>query len=68
MNKELLQLFYIKDNDVETFTVDNKDLKYEINIRFKPSRKCCLNSEGLHFINNGNKKEHWRLHLSIINL
>ena len=41
MNKELLQLFDIKDDDVESFTVDNNELNYEINIRFKPSRKCC---------------------------
>ena len=43
MNKELLQLFDIKDDDVEFFTVDNKESNYEINIRFKPSRKYCPN-------------------------
>ena len=43
MNKELLQLFDIKDDDVKAFTVDNKDSNYEINIRFKPSRTCCSN-------------------------
>lgn len=41
MNKELLQLFDIKDDVVSSFTidVDNKEFNCEINIRFKPSRK-----------------------------
>lgn len=56
MNKELLQLFDIKDDDVESFTVDNNQLNYEINIRFKPSRKCCPHCGSMHFINKGNKK------------
>ena len=56
MNKELLQLFDIKDDDVESFTVDNNELNYEINIRFKPSRKCCPHCGSMHFINKGNKK------------
>ena len=56
MNKELLQLFDIKDDDVEFFTVDNKELNYEINIIFKPSRKYCPNCGSIHFINKGNKK------------
>ena len=62
MNKELLQLFDIKDDDVEFFTVDNKESNYEINIRFKPSRKYCPNWGSIHFINKGNKKDHWCLH------
>lgn len=56
MNKELLQLFDIKDDDVESFTVDNNQLNYEINIRFKPSRKCCPHCGSMHFMNKGNKK------------
>lgn len=63
MNKELLQLFDIKDDDVKAFTVDNKDSNYEINIRFKPSRTCCSNCSSLHFTYKGNKKGHWCLHL-----
>ena len=38
MNNELLKLFDIKDDVVETFTVDHKESNYEIDIRFKPSR------------------------------
>lgn len=56
MNKELFQLFDIKDDDVEFFTVDNKELNYEINIRFKPSRKYYPICGSIHFINKGNKK------------
>lgn len=56
MNKELLQLFDIKDDDVEFFTVDNKESNYKINIRFKPSRKYCPNCGSIHFISKGNKK------------
>lgn len=62
MNKELLQLFDIKDDDVEFFTVDNKESNYEINIRFKPSRKYRPNCGSIHFISKGNKKDHWCLH------
>ena len=40
MNNELLKLFDIKDDVVDTF-VDNVDSNYEINIRFKPSRLYC---------------------------
>ena len=41
MNNELLKLFDIKDDVVETFTVDHKESNYEIDIRFKPSRFSC---------------------------
>ena len=40
MNNELLKLFDIKDDVVETFTVDHKNL-IEIDIRFKPSKFSC---------------------------
>ena len=35
MNNELLTLFDIKDDIVESFTIDNIGTYYEINIRFK---------------------------------
>lgn len=41
MNNELLTLFDIKDDIVESFTIDNIGTYYEINIRFKPSVVCC---------------------------
>lgn len=56
MNNELLKLFDIKDDVVDTFTVDNNDSNYEINIRFKPSRLYCPNCGSTHFINKGNRK------------
>lgn len=56
MNNELLKLFDIKDDVVNTFTVDNNDSNYEIIIRFKPSRSYCPNCGSTHFINKGNKK------------
>lgn len=56
VNKELLQLFDIKDDDVDTFTIDNNELYYVINVRFKPSRNCCPHCGSLHFINKGIKK------------
>lgn len=56
MNNELLKLFDIKDDVVETFTVDNKESYYEINIRFIPSCLCCSKCGSIHFISKGNKK------------
>ncbi len=56
MNKELLKLFDINDDCVETFTIDKNESNYEINIRFKPSRECCPNCGCVHFISKGNKK------------
>ena len=56
MNNELLKLFDIKDDVVDTFTVDNNNSNYEINIRFKPSRLYCPNCGSTHFINKGNRK------------
>lgn len=38
MNNELFKLFDIKNDVVETFTVDHNEASYEIDIRFKPSR------------------------------
>ena len=56
MKKELLKLFDIKDDDVETFTVDYYESNYEINIRFKPSRECCPTCGSTHFISKGNRR------------
>ena len=56
MNNELLKLFDIKDDVVETFTVDHKESNYEIDIRFKPSRFSCPTCGSTHFISKGNKK------------
>ena len=56
MNNELLKLFDIKDDVVETFTVDHKESNYEIDIRFKPSRSSCPTCGSTHFISKGNKK------------
>ena len=50
MNNELLKLFDIKDDVVETFTVDHKESNYEIDIRFKPSRFSCPTCGSTHFI------------------
>ena len=44
MNNELLKLFDIKDDVVETFTVDHKESNYEIDIRFKPSSNGSISS------------------------
>ena len=68
MNNELLKLFDIKDDVVDTFTVDNNDSNYEINIRFKPSRLYCPNCGSTHFINKGNRKRSLVSVLSMINL
>ena len=57
MNNELLKLFDIKDDVVETFTVDHKESNYEIDIRFKPSRFSCPTCGSTHFISKGNKKK-----------
>ena len=56
MNNELLKLFDIKDDVVETYTVDHKESNYEIDIRFKPSRFSCPTCGSTHFISKGNKK------------
>lgn len=56
MNKEQLQLFDIEDDVVETFTIDNNDSYYEINIWFKLSRIYCPNCGSTHFIKKGNRK------------
>ena len=56
MNNKLLKLFDIKDDVVETFTVDHKKSNYEINIRFKPSRFFCPTCSSTHFISKGNEK------------
>jgi predicted RNA-binding Zn-ribbon protein involved in translation (DUF1610 family) len=53
MNNELLKLFDIKDDVVETFTVDHKESNYEIDIRFKPSRFSCPTCGSTHFISKG---------------
>lgn len=55
-NKKLLKLFDIKDDDVETFTVDNKKFYYEINIGFNSSHLCCPKCGSTHFISKVNKK------------
>ena len=39
MNKELLQLFDIKDDDVEFFTVDNKESSL---LSITPSVRLCM--------------------------
>ena len=68
MNNELLKLFDIKDDVVDTFTVDNNDSNYEINIRFKPSRLYCPNCGSTHFINKVLEKDPLYPYLSMINL
>lgn len=55
MNNELLKLFDIKNDDVESFTVNNKESNYEINIKFKPSRLSCPACGSPHFISKSNK-------------
>ena len=57
MNNELLTLFDIKDDIVESFTIDNIDTYYEINIRFKPSVVCCPHCGSIHFISKGTQKK-----------
>ena len=56
MNKELLQLFDIKDDNVESYNIENKEDHYEVNIKFKRTRECCPLCGSTNFINKGNKK------------
>lgn len=56
MNNELLKLFDIDDDTVDSFTVDIKDSTYEICVRFKPSRVCCPTCGSIHFISKGYKR------------
>ena len=53
MNKELLKLFDIKDDDVERFTIDNLADFYEINVWFKPECICCPVCGSIHFNSKG---------------
>lgn len=53
MNKELLKLFDIKDDDVERFTIDSLVSFYEVNVWFKPTCRCCPVCGSIHFNSKG---------------
>ena len=56
MNNELLKLFDIKDDVVDTFTVDNNDSNYEIILDLNLPGYIAPIVAALIFINKGNRK------------
>lgn len=68
MNNELLKLFDIKDDVVETFTVDHKESNYEIDIRFKHLDFHVLHVAALISLVKAIRKDLLYLYLLMINL
>ena len=68
MNNELLKLFDIKDDVVETFTVDHKESNYEIDIRLSHLDFHALHAAALISLVKAIRKDLLYLYLLMINL